>query len=124
METETRRPLADLQFVPTEDEEQIAVVEYCDRKGYPRFRIPNETYTTSWRQKAKNKALGVSVGVPDLGVIVNNRLIFIEMKRIRGSKTATEQLEWVAVLNRANVPSRVCKGFAEAKAFIDEVAAL
>jgi hypothetical protein len=111
------------EIIPTEDQEQQRVVEYCDLRGYPRFRIPNETFTRSWSQKRKNKSLGVSAGVPDLGVIVNNRLIFIEMKRIKLSATSTEQKEWIERLNAANVPARVCKGFDEAKAFIDEVAA-
>ena len=108
--------------IPTEDEEQKALVEYCDLRGYPRFRIPNETFTRSWSQKRKNKALGVSAGVPDLGVIVNNRLIFIELKRTKGGVVSDYQKAWIAHLEAANVPVRVCKGFDEAKAFIDEIA--
>ena len=112
------------EIIPTEDDEQIAVIQYCDLKGYPRFRIPNETFTRSWNQKRKNKALGVSSGAPDLGIIVNNRLIFIEMKRVKKSSTSPEQLQWIAHLHAAHVPARICKGFHEAKAFIDEIATL
>ena len=111
-----------IDLIPTEDDEQQALVEYCDLKGYPRFRIPNETFTRSWSQKRKNKALGVSSGVPDLGVIVNNRLIFIELKRTKGGVVSDNQKRWIEHLTQANVPVRVCKGFHEAKAFIDEVA--
>ena len=108
--------------VSTEDQEQIAVIQYCQLKGYPVWHTPNSTFTRSWSQKVKNKALGVSAGVPDLGVIVNNQLIFIELKRAKGGVVSPFQKTWIDHLTRANVPVRVCKGFAEAKSFIDEVA--
>ena len=111
-------------LIPTEDQEQIAVVQYCILKGYPHWHTPNSTFTKSWKQKTKNKAMGVSPGVPDLGVIVNNRLIFIEMKRVKGGSLSEHQKLWIANLERAKVPVRVCKGFKEAKAFIDEIAKL
>ena len=90
---------------PTEDQEQEAFVQWLDDNGYPRFRVPNETFTKSHKQRIKNKKLGVSSGVPDLAVVVptkaiaeryavsrdyeawyGNRLVFIEMKRL-GSGT-------------------------------------
>jgi len=111
-------------MIPTEDDEQTVVVEYCDLKGYKRFRVPNETYTKSWSQKNKNKRLGVSSGVPDLFVIVNNHLIAIEMKRTKGSVTSPQQLEWLAALNTASIQARICKGADEALRFINETAAL
>ena len=107
--------------LPTEDIEQRIVVQYCDLKGYPRFRVPNETYTKSWAQKAKNKALGVSPGVPDLFVVVGNRLIAIEMKRQKGGTTSPPQRKWLEVLNRAGITARVCKGADEAIQFINSV---
>ena len=100
---------------PTEDQEQEAFVQWLRLKGYPHFRVPNETYTKSWSQKAKNKKLGVSSGVPDLAVVVSNtgtrrgyvetldsddsadydqpisRLVFIEMKRRKGGVTSANQ---------------------------------
>ena len=69
---------------PTEDQEQEAFVQWLRLKGYPHFRVPNETYTRSWSQKAKNKKLGVSSGVPDLAVVVPGCL---------GMDTATMCLE-------------------------------
>ena len=60
-------------FLPTEAAEQVALVHYLRAKGYRHFRVPNETYTKSWKQKATNKALGVVSGVPDLFVIVGGR---------------------------------------------------
>jgi 5'-3' exonuclease len=109
------------ELIPTEAQEQVRVVQYCDLLGYPRFRVPNETYTKSWSQKRKNKELGVSSGVPDLFVVVNKRLIGIEMKRIKRSSTSQSQLEWIAELNAAGVETRTCKGADEAIKFIKEV---
>lgn len=107
--------------IPTEDDEQKLVVEYCDLMGYPRFRVPNETFTKSWNQKRKNRVLGVSRGVPDLFVIVKHQLIAIEMKRLKGSVTSPQQVEWLKRLNDAGIPARVCKGAVAAIAFIQEM---
>lgn len=65
--------------------------------------------------------LGVSKGVPDLFAIVNNQLIGIEMKRTKGSVTSQEQKDWIEKLNKAGVPTRICKGSIEAINFIKEM---
>ncbi|NCD17620.1 MAG: VRR-NUC domain-containing protein [Actinobacteria bacterium] len=109
--------------VPTEDAEQQALVQYMQIRGIPHFRVPSETYTKSWSQKAKNKRLGVVKGVPDLFAIVNGKLIAIEMKRVKGSVTSPEQKKWIDLLNTAGTPARVCKGATEAIAFINEIKA-
>lgn len=109
----------DLMPVPSEDSEQMAVVQYCDINHFQRFRVPNETFTKSWNQKRKNTALGVSAGVPDLFVIVDDQLIAIEMKRIKGSTTSQAQKDWLERLNNAGIPARVCKGADEAIEFIE-----
>lgn len=129
---------------PTEDQEQEAFVQYLRLKGYPHFRVPNETYTRSWSQKAKNKKLGVSSGVPDLAVVVQdvwygygdnvpredlsshtntyaNRLVFIEMKRKKGGVTSANQKKWIKTLNEAGVQTVVCKGCDEAIEFIESI---
>lgn len=82
----------------------------------PHWRTPNETYTKSWKQKATNKALGVSAGIPDLFVVIEGvGLVGIEMKRIKGSTTSQAQKDWQAVLN--TIPSievHICRGADEA----------
>lgn len=108
--------------IPTEAAEQAVVVQYCRMLGLRFFRVPNETYTKSWKQKNVNKMLGVSAGVPDLFVLpTKHKIIGIEMKRIKGSRTSEEQKEWVAALNYAGIQTRICKGAEEAIAFIDEM---
>jgi hypothetical protein len=100
--------------VPLEDEEQAAFVQWLRLKGYPHFRVPSETYTKSWRQKAKNKALGVVRGVPDLFIVTTNGLMAIEMKRVKGSVTSAEQKQWIEILCDAGVPAFVAKGAEQA----------
>lgn len=125
---------------PTEDQEQEAFVQYLRLKGYPHFRVPNETYTKSWSQKAKNKKLGVSSGVPDLFVAVpfppphliiahkdrddevrNKTLVAIEMKRKKGGVTSENQKKWIKTLNEAGVQTVVCKGCDAAIEFIESI---
>ena len=68
-------------MIPTEEQEQMAFVQWLTLNNIDHFRVPNETFTRSWNQKRKNKALGVSSGVPDLFVILPkpyNRLVAIE----------------------------------------------
>lgn len=125
---------------PTEDQEQEAFVQWLRLKGYPHFRVPNETYTRSWSQKAKNKKLGVSSGVPDLFVAVpfppphliiahkdrddevrNKTLVAIEMKRKKGGVTSENQKKWIKTLNEAGVQTVVCKGCDAAIKFIESI---
>lgn len=125
---------------PTEDQEQEAFVQWLRLKGYPHFRVPNETYTRSWSQKAKNKKLGVSSGVPDLFIAVpfppphliiahkdrddevrNKTLVAIEMKRKKGGTTSENQKKWIKTLNEAGIQTVVCKGCDAAIAFIESI---
>lgn len=106
--------------IPTEAHEQKLLVQYLRVKNIPHFRVPNETYTKSWKQKAGNKALGVSSGVPDLFVVINGQLVAIEMKRRKGGVLSENQFKWVEILMGANTPVHICKGFEQAKAVIDE----
>lgn len=108
-------------MLPTEAQEQATLVDYLNTRNLKFFRVPNETFTRSWKQKVANKRLGVVPGVPDLFVIVGGRLIGIEMKRTKRSATTTAQLEWVTALNQAGIPTAICKGFDEAQAFIESI---
>lgn len=110
-----------MNVLPTEQSEQIALVQYLSLKRIPHFRVPNETYTKSWNQKRLNKAMGVRPGIPDLFAIVSNRLIGIELKRAKGGVVSAAQKEWIKRLNHAGVLTKVCKGCDEAIKFIKEV---
>ncbi len=102
--------------IPTEDMEQRIFVQWLRLNNIAHFRVPNETYTKSWSQKAKNKALGVSPGVCDLFVALPGvGLIGIEMKRTKKSVTSNEQKQWIEVLNSCpGVQAFICRGADEA----------
>lgn len=108
--------------VPTEYEEQVTLVQYLSLKGYKHTAIPNSTYTTSWNQKRRNKATGLNPGLPDMVVIVNDNLVWIELKRTKGGVLSQAQKDWIAALEEAGQTVRVCKGAEEAIKFIEEVA--
>lgn len=107
-------------IVPTEEVEQRLVVQYLELMGCKFTAIPNSTYTKSWKQKTKNRDQGLRAGFPDLAIIADNQFFCIEMKRSKGGTVSPEQKSWHEALNRADVPTYVCKGFEEAKAVIDK----
>lgn len=115
-------------LIPTEDEECYAFVEWLDSKRLMYTHVPNETYSASWSVKRRNKKLGVSRGVPDYLVIVNDHLVWIEMKRRdrkpkRGGKggISDEQWRWIDALNRCeNTQVYVTYGAKEAIEVIEK----
>jgi hypothetical protein len=102
----------------TEEQEQITVVQYLELKGHKFTAIPNSTYTTSWKQKTKNKRNGLRAGFPDLVAIIDGNFIAIEMKREKGGRVSKEQKEWIEALQEAGIEARVCRGADEAIKFI------
>ena len=134
--------IANLKMIPPEYDEQCALVEYCESKGFLFTHIPHETYTTSWNQKLKNKKQGVRKGFPDMCVVLShekvkqpcplNLVLFIEMKRQRkklkngklsksNSKVSGAQQIWIDNLNSVagGCYAKVCYGFEEAREFIE-----
>jgi len=98
-----------------EDIEAFAFAEYLDYLGVRFTHIPNETWTPSWGQKIKNKKKGVRKGPPDYLIIVRNRLIFIELKKIKGGVVSDEQRGWLEDLNNCfGVDAYVAAGCEEA----------
>lgn len=121
-------------LIPTEEEEQIAFVQWLEVKGYPHHHSPLEG--SGGRQAAihgrKMKILGASKGFPDLLVMIpisddkdaENAVyeaVAIEMKRQRGGVVSKEQKEWLQILESAGIRGRVCHGCNEAIKFIREV---
>lgn len=117
----------------TEEQEQIAFVQWLKIKRIPHFHCPNEVggQTKALKMRAiKMKRLGVARGVPDLFVFVPLKGVYgevdsyqplgIEMKRRSGSTTSKEQVAWLEILEMAGIPSRICKGAGEAIEFVQE----
>lgn len=119
----TKKPLP-----PTEDQEQMAVVEFLKIMGWQFTHISNETYSPSWSVKVRAKKLGVSPGFPDLVVMIPTgweqqplQMAGIEMKRVRGSKISPEQLAWGELFRQAGIPWKVCKGAADAIGWLKQL---
>ncbi len=111
----------------TEYDECVALVEYLNilqrqKKITTYTHIPNETFTTSFNQKMKNKRMGVASGFPDYVILGQKKMIFIEMKRETGSTTSIEQKVWLAELVKyPHTEAAICKGFREAETFLKSV---
>jgi hypothetical protein len=105
---------------PTEYEEQVALVNWLEAKGYLFSKVAQDTWTPSWGQKHRNRRSGLRKGVPDLMIVLPNRLLcFIELKRKTNYKIDDEQLKWIAALNQIpSVRAAICKGMDDAVYFI------
>lgn len=68
----------------TEHQETVLFANWLRANGYLFFKVPSETYTTSWNQKRKNSAEGSSKGFPDMVIVLKRgSLAFVEMKKAR-----------------------------------------
>lgn len=54
-----------MMYTPREEDEQIAVVKWCDMLKIPVIHIPNEGKRSA-QMGAKLKRMGLRLGVPDL----------------------------------------------------------
>jgi len=109
----------------SEHDEQVAVIEYCDLKGYPVFHIPNEA-KRSPATAARLRAEGMRPGVPDLCIPVargDYHSLYIEMKA-DGGKPSEEQSRWIWRLRDEGMCAYVCYGADNAIALIDRYMAL
>jgi len=106
---------------PYEDFDQTRIASYLEEKKLKFTSIPNSTYTKSRWQKRKNTETGLRPGLPDLLIIIKNKLIFIEMKREKGGVVSDSQKAWIEALNdiSVDIKAHVAKGFEEAKKIID-----
>lgn len=81
-------------------------------------KIPSETYTTSRNQKRKNKQEGVHTGVPDYIIVTERKVIFLEIKKDKGSYLRPDQKVWQAELHGKEIVVGWARGFDEAVEFI------
>lgn len=106
----------------TEEQEQILLVNYLDILGIKYTHIASSTFTKSWKVKNRNKAMGVRPGLPDLVMIINDNVVFMELKRTKGGVLSPYQKEWIKDLKACvNVEVFVCAGFQQAKEVVDNL---
>lgn len=103
------------RYLPTEEDEQAAVVDWCDALHIPVVHVPNEG-KRSKATGARLKRMGMRKGFPDL-FIPEPRAPFhgllIEMK-VHPNKPTKDQIEWIEKLNRKGYKAIVCYGATEA----------
>ena len=114
---------------PTEEEEQIKVIEYLfvleAQKKIQWFCASSSwQFQKSWSVKAKMKRTGVRPWMPDIMIVLQKYLVFIEMKRVKWSTTTVEQKKAIEAINIVWDPKWVvawyiAHWFDEAKTIID-----
>lgn len=112
-------------LIPTEHMEGMVLTKYLDLlvslgKVVVFTHTPQETFTKSWGIKMRNKQAGVRKGIPDYLIVTPKKILFIELKRVKGGHVKPDQKIWIEALNTAGATASVCKGFDEAKKFLDE----
>lgn len=102
--------------IPSEEEEQKALIRYLKKNNYFFFANVNEnkqSFTNkllATKIEAKSKSMGKLKGVSDLCVFMENTIVFIELKKQRPvlksgslgtptSKPTDEQMEFIAKVN-------------------------
>lgn len=107
---------------PYEEDEQITLVDWLDLTGLKFTAIPNSTWTTSNKQKAKNKKMGLRRGFLDIIIFSPEGTLCIEMKRTKGGVVSEDQKAWIDVINATPMAqAAVCYGVDEAIATVRRV---
>ena len=104
-----------------------ALVQY--KKIICYTKTAQETYSTSWGAKMRQKAEGVQKGIPDYVIVSRYKILFIELKKVKGvrggnngSVISPEQQLWIDSINNLNskeVFATVAHGADEAVKFIE-----
>lgn len=113
--------------VPTESEEQQWLYQWVKSNmgAYPElealYHIPNEG-KRSKTEGAKLKREGLKDGVSDNCLPVRRGKygsLYIELKRIKGSKVSKDQKEWIDLMRKVGNAAFICYGWIEAKEKIE-----
>jgi len=115
-----------LDIIPTEEQEQLALVQWLELHKIRYTHVPNEgKHKVQYR--AKQKRLGVKPGVPDILIFDRPPLypenvgVAIELKRQKGGRVTPEQTAWLEHLKARGWVVAVCRGAMEAIRFLQEL---
>jgi hypothetical protein len=115
-----------LDIIPTEEQEQLALVQWLELHKIRYTHVPNEgKHKVQYR--AKQKRLGVKPGVPDILIFDRPPLypenvgVAIELKRQKGGRVTPEQTAWLEHLKARGWAVAVCRGAMEAIRFLQEL---
>jgi len=101
--------------IPTEEQEQRALVAWLRYNGILFTHVPNGGYRTR-AEAGIFRALGVSAGVPDVLIfdpppcVPDRRGVAIELKRSRGGRVTPEQRNWLDALHARGWETMICHG--------------
>lgn len=122
--------------LPTEAEEQKCLVQWLNIKHINHFAPINENNHSKLnrqfaiKNEAKAKAMGKVPGVSDIVVFLENKILFIELKRkkkvlkggglsISHTKVSDAQYDFMTMVNKYDyAESTICYGWEEARDFI------
>ncbi len=105
--------------IPTEHEEQSALVDWLTLRGIPHFAVDNEQHkSNSFALDKWRKAHGFKSGAPDLVILAlapkTKRPVVVEMKRTKGGKHTPAQKYIAAICRRQGFHYILAKGAVEA----------
>lgn len=114
--------------VPTESVEQQCLFRWAAFQSgrYPELKLLYHVPNGGSRKKSEAgrfRAEGVKAGVPDLCLPVARgeyHGLYIELKRLKHSKTSEDQKAWIEKLNEQGYCAVVCKGWEAAAKVITE----
>jgi hypothetical protein len=109
-------------IVPSEFWEQAMLFEWADRNTgtHPDLWLLNGSLNgvrLTIGQAVKCKRIGMKKGFPDISLPVPRgeyHGLYIELKRVKGSRLGKEQLEWAGKLLDRGYCMALCKGYREA----------
>ncbi len=102
--------------IPTEQEEQAALIQWCDAYTDRRASLIYSHLNgmrASIGAVVKAKAAGARKGIPDLFLPVpcgEFHGLYIEMKRVKLGTLSSEQKAWIDALSELGYRAEVCKG--------------
>jgi hypothetical protein len=112
----------------TESQEADVFVAWLRVNGIRFYHAPSETGHTpeALRRAVRMKRAGTVKGYPDYCIVLPGvGLVFVELKRLKGSRTSPEQLDWIDALNACpGTQAAVCKGAQAAIDFVQSFRAI
>ena len=116
--TKVKRVSKQKEVIPTESQEQIALIAWCDLHPIAKhiYAIPNGSHK-SIAAAIRFRREGLRKGYPDLGLDVacgGFHGLKIELKRVKGGVVSPEQKEWIEFLTAQGYRALVCHGADEA----------
>lgn len=112
--------------VPSEDQEQAKLCKWLRLQRIRFFAIPNGS-SRHLLEAIKLKRCGVQPGVPDICIPIPSGSyhgLFLELKRVKGSKVSDSQLYWMTFLREQGYYAEIAYGADQAISIVDEYLAL